>query len=459
MGADRRVAMLVVVAVSLAVGTAPAVAVRPVIPRAVSCPSVSLCVAVDDSGNVVTSTDPTGGAATWRAARIDNGLPLSGVSCGSADLCVVHDQSDNLLASTAPTSSAQAWKKIELEDGPSALSCPSVSLCVGVNDSDVLTSTNPAGGAAAWTSTRLPGHHSLLTVSCASTQLCVAPDIDVMLTGAVLTSTDPTAGAGAWTRTAVGPRAAWVTVSCVSGAGTLCMALDALGLAATTTSPSAAAGTWTAASGGPHGRLRRVVCPSVTLCVAELDDEIWTTTTPTHSTGSWHAITLDRGGDGLVDLSCPSAALCVAIDANGSAFTSTDPTGDTSAWIRAAFDHRTRVISQADIRLDLGATLDELNQNVPRVAKVRTRGYELSFDDLDTGVLKVGWYAGQTTLVATGRTRVPDTGAATVRVRLTAAGRTRVAAAHGRPIALRAKATLTRATGKPIASAEPFALR
>src|ERR1700693_3683005 len=31
----------------------------------VSCPSTSLCVAVDEVGNVVTSTNSTGGAAVW----------------------------------------------------------------------------------------------------------------------------------------------------------------------------------------------------------------------------------------------------------------------------------------------------------------------------------------------------------------------------------------------------------
>ncbi len=37
----------------------------------VSCPSATLCVAVDSSGNVVTSTNPTGGAAAWHIAHVD----------------------------------------------------------------------------------------------------------------------------------------------------------------------------------------------------------------------------------------------------------------------------------------------------------------------------------------------------------------------------------------------------
>jgi hypothetical protein len=38
---------------------------------AVSCPSVSLCVAGDQNGNVLTSTDPTGGANAWTIVPVD----------------------------------------------------------------------------------------------------------------------------------------------------------------------------------------------------------------------------------------------------------------------------------------------------------------------------------------------------------------------------------------------------
>ena len=33
--------------------------------QAVSCPSATLCVAVDNDGNAITSTNPTGGAGAW----------------------------------------------------------------------------------------------------------------------------------------------------------------------------------------------------------------------------------------------------------------------------------------------------------------------------------------------------------------------------------------------------------
>src|SRR5919198_4752230 len=62
----------------------------------VSCPSTSLCVAVDYSGgNVVTSTNPAGGAAAWTVTNVDgsprlqsSGVRLSAVSCQTNSLCV-----------------------------------------------------------------------------------------------------------------------------------------------------------------------------------------------------------------------------------------------------------------------------------------------------------------------------------------------------------------------------------
>src|SRR5207245_9238698 len=39
--------------------------------NAVSCSLSSLCVAVDDAGNVATSTTPTGGMAAWTVTKVD----------------------------------------------------------------------------------------------------------------------------------------------------------------------------------------------------------------------------------------------------------------------------------------------------------------------------------------------------------------------------------------------------
>jgi hypothetical protein len=62
----------------------------------VSCPTVSFCVAVDGVGNVLTSTQPTGGAAAWSAVNVDTSSGLTAVSCASPSLCVAVDNAGDV---------------------------------------------------------------------------------------------------------------------------------------------------------------------------------------------------------------------------------------------------------------------------------------------------------------------------------------------------------------------------
>src|SRR2546421_31712 len=74
---------------------------------AISCPSISLCIAVDEWGNVLTSTNPTGGAGAWNVAPASAGTgPLEGVSCASTSLCVAVDNTGVVITSTDPTNPA-----------------------------------------------------------------------------------------------------------------------------------------------------------------------------------------------------------------------------------------------------------------------------------------------------------------------------------------------------------------
>src|SRR5581483_6109801 len=101
----------------------------------------SFCAAVDGEGQVLTTTNPSGGDGAWAIAPIDGQL-------------------------TDPRS---------LGELVTAISCPSASLCVAVdNIGNVITSTNPTGGASAWTVTSVDSPNALLAVSCpASTTFCV----------------------------------------------------------------------------------------------------------------------------------------------------------------------------------------------------------------------------------------------------------------------------------------------
>jgi hypothetical protein len=152
----------------------------------VSCPTVTLCVAVDTSGDAVFSTNPTGGASAWTTtANIDPEPPggnpdansIDAVSCPSITLCVAGDSSGNVLTTTDPTGPASGWTVTEVEPNGSLgpVHCASVHLCVAVGHADVWTSTNPTGGAAAWKKTNFPVPFA--DADCQSAHACAAEDV------------------------------------------------------------------------------------------------------------------------------------------------------------------------------------------------------------------------------------------------------------------------------------------
>lgn len=228
----------------------------------VSCPSVSLCVAVDGAGNVVTSTNPSGGAGAWTVSHVDGSNALGGVSCPSVSLCVADDGAGNVVTSTNPTGGASAWtvSHVDNSNGLGGVSCPSALLCVAVDGAgNVVTSTNPTGGAGAWTVSRVE-RDTLDGVSCASVSLCVAVDI----LGDVVTSTDPTGGASAWSGTYVNDFLQGV--SCPSAS--LCVVVGAGGVVASSTDPTGGASTWTVSNVDGNNIFTGVSCASASLCVA-----------------------------------------------------------------------------------------------------------------------------------------------------------------------------------------------
>src|SRR5450759_3504308 len=68
--------------------------------------TASLCVAVDESGNVLSSGSP--GSGGWTIASIDPGHHLRAVSCSSQSLCVAVDGTGNVISSVNPAGDACA---------------------------------------------------------------------------------------------------------------------------------------------------------------------------------------------------------------------------------------------------------------------------------------------------------------------------------------------------------------
>src|SRR5256712_5179038 len=83
----------------------------------VSCPSSGLCFAVDNAGNLVASSNPTGGVAAWTVTRVDGSNSLFGVSCPSGSFCAVADNAGNVVTSSNPTGGAAAWTVTKVDSG------------------------------------------------------------------------------------------------------------------------------------------------------------------------------------------------------------------------------------------------------------------------------------------------------------------------------------------------------
>src|ERR1035437_6243197 len=101
----------------------------------VSCPLTTLCVAVDTAGNVLSSTNPTGGAAAWTGASPYAAIPESeaydGISCPSRSLCAAVDNYAGDVVTWNPTGppSSRTMAPIDLSAELTGVSCASGSLC------------------------------------------------------------------------------------------------------------------------------------------------------------------------------------------------------------------------------------------------------------------------------------------------------------------------------------------
>jgi hypothetical protein len=105
-----------------------------------SCPTRRLCVDLSGAGDggidgrIAVSTNPAGGAHTWRSLRIDRTHLLDAVTCPTSGLCIAVDDAGNALISTNPAGGAATWHMVHIDDAAlEAVSCSSASFCVAVD--------------------------------------------------------------------------------------------------------------------------------------------------------------------------------------------------------------------------------------------------------------------------------------------------------------------------------------
>jgi hypothetical protein len=182
--------------------------------NAISCASTALCVAVSQHGKVIWSTNPLGGAAAWTITELAEPFNLRGISCPTASLCVAVGNEGDILSSTNPTGGASAWSVARKPAGPGLLtgvSCPTTGLCVTANAGAMVTSTSPTSGA--WNGVAGGTGLTVMGVSCPSTSACAAVDNNAD----AITSTNPTGGAAAWSSVNVIPVATAVHGNAFNG--------------------------------------------------------------------------------------------------------------------------------------------------------------------------------------------------------------------------------------------------
>lgn len=207
----------------------------------VSCPTIKFCVAVDDFGNVLTSTHPTKGTSGWsRPVRVDSvrttdGGPagLLSVSCPTTTLCVAVDGSASgggILSTTRPRGGAHAWHTVRLGVPLEAVSCATAGLCVAAG-AEHIYSTNPAGGRSAWHATGSPSGGGMLSaIDCPTTSLCVGAGFNDDTTGLINATGTPRGAARTWRTLSLAPTpptdstGLFDAIGCARGK--LCVALD-----------------------------------------------------------------------------------------------------------------------------------------------------------------------------------------------------------------------------------------
>lgn len=293
----------------------------------ISCPTVSLCVAVDLNGNALTTRTPAG-RTSWKRSLIDAFAPLDAISCSSPTFCVAVDTMGSAVTSTDPTGGSAAWTAVKIRDdlalgGTSvsvpltAVSCASSHLCVSGDDypREIMTATDPRGGPGAWSDRIGIGHRysadGLVSVSCPSTRFCAA-----LGDRAVYASTDPTGPAS----TKLDVSAPLEAISC--GSRSLCVAVVGTGEATASggvwrsTDPAARHPRWVPTSPDSHQQFA-VACHQRRLCVAtDSAGEVAMSADPAAAHPAWQTAHVDRSNV-MSGISCPTVSLCVAADTSG----------------------------------------------------------------------------------------------------------------------------------------------
>lgn len=304
----------IAIASSLVLGAVPAGAVvrsndvvaAPNALTAVSCPTSTWCVAVDDQGNAYTYS---GTSNTWSpGVDLDLAVAMTSISCTSALFCMAGDTNGNTYAYDGAS-----WSSASQPDGSTVtgISCtPAPTSCMVVTENgNAFVSTNEG---QSWDTFSPSGGAPLDAVSCATAAFCVATDD----AGNAFSFDGSTWSVG--TLVSAFPL---TSLSCVTA--TFCAAADSQGNVFMFNGSN-----WIAVPHNPVGAATgatALTCPTTSLCVlGDANGNIYV-----DENGTWTpdpADPVDGGGGGITAISCSSNNFCVVADNNGDALVYAPPT-------------------------------------------------------------------------------------------------------------------------------------
>jgi hypothetical protein len=315
--------------------------------QAVSCPSTSLCVAVDNVGGADATTDATAATPTWGPHEpMDATRTLNSISCvAGTTTCAAVDKSGYVIVTADAGSSDPTWSRPDLIDsgnGLNSISCASTSLCAATdNDGNAFTSTDPFASSPTWhEQTGVDSPYNLNSVSCVTTGPTTGYCVAVTSGGYAVITDDPADASPTWTPSAAAIAPADMTsVSCVST--TLCVAVDNLGTAVETNDPTDTSTPPLWSTAAPIDGTKTMFSISCTSAVcAAVDDEgnavVSTNAGDGPASWIWTTTPQQLPTDGvLFGASCVSSAVCVVVgtsEVGPQTFFSTPPTATTPSW-------------------------------------------------------------------------------------------------------------------------------
>jgi hypothetical protein len=294
-------------------------------------------VAAASAAAIFAASAPAAPAPGWSALIQADGAgnALTAVTCPAVSLCVGVDSQGHSTWSSTPAANA-GWQQNTGAGlaSPSSVACPQATLCVATEPNGQIAATGNSTGA--WTSTTVDGSNALTGVSCPTTGLCVAVDH----AGGVLWSANPTTGP--WTaRTVIDTTTTTTTpapiplnaISCPTTG--LCAAVDSAGNVLVSTAPTS--GSWQKRGIGSTS-LNDIACTSAGACVAvDVSGNVFATANAITAPATWSATPVDPGHVPTA-VSCGDAGLCVFVDDSGTAFSSDSFTAARPTWTAAAVD-------------------------------------------------------------------------------------------------------------------------